>query len=388
LTSIAYNFSCWSTLKRLDHIDSIRGIAVLLVVLVHSSITVPNLVFPVKLASLYGQMGVQLFFVASAFTLCLSYELRQHERQANLKYAIRRFFRIAPAYYLGIAFHVGFQAFQNLHKIGEVAVHSDHSFFNILSNVLLVHGFVPSANNSVVPGGWSIGTEVAFYVCFPVVYLFLKNIGAGRPGRSTIVVFAALLFSFGFNMVFSRFLGREVLNHRFLYFSLMNQLPVFIIGICYYLVIRDNLVNIPNIWSCVGLVVFTSLSLWMLRMHDFQYAFTLLPFLSAISFVFLMEIFRDNKVLNSSLLKKTGKLSYSIYLFHFVFAVDLAGCFTGKLAGYLSPEFALLVTFSTTVAISFLIALVMERYVERRSIQFGKTLINNLSSDSKQQTVS
>lgn len=142
MTSIAYNFSCWSTLKRLDHIDSIRGIAVLLVVLVHSSITVPNLVFPVKLASLYGQMGVQLFFVASAFTLCLSYELRQHERQANLKYAIRRFFRIAPAYYLGIAFHVGFQAFQNLHKIGEVAVHSDHSFFNILSNVLLVHGFV------------------------------------------------------------------------------------------------------------------------------------------------------------------------------------------------------------------------------------------------------
>ena len=32
-----------------------------------------------------------------------------------------------------------------------------------LANVLFIHSWVPSAQNTVVPGGWSIGVEAASY---------------------------------------------------------------------------------------------------------------------------------------------------------------------------------------------------------------------------------
>jgi peptidoglycan/LPS O-acetylase OafA/YrhL len=65
--------------KNLDYVDAMRGIAILMVILVHTS---QNIKIESELISLfcrYGQMGVQLFFVASAFTLCNSAENRNNE---------------------------------------------------------------------------------------------------------------------------------------------------------------------------------------------------------------------------------------------------------------------------------------------------------------------
>lgn len=63
---------------KLKYIDALRGVAILLVVMVHTlqyaimdydDILIPFFSFAAK--------GVQLFFVASAFTLFLSYDFRQ-----------------------------------------------------------------------------------------------------------------------------------------------------------------------------------------------------------------------------------------------------------------------------------------------------------------------
>ena len=88
--------------RQLAFINSIRGIAILMVVLVHTANNIDGLSVFSKYISSYGQMGVQLFFVASAYTLCLSAEYRSRENHKLKKYFIRRFFRISPIYYLGI----------------------------------------------------------------------------------------------------------------------------------------------------------------------------------------------------------------------------------------------------------------------------------------------
>lgn len=54
---------------KLKHIDALRGIAVLLVILVHTSQSIPGISLPLRYFSKYGQMGVQLFFIISAYTL-------------------------------------------------------------------------------------------------------------------------------------------------------------------------------------------------------------------------------------------------------------------------------------------------------------------------------
>ena len=54
---------------KLDYIDSLRGVAILMVILVHVSLSVHDLPYIIELFSKYGQMGVQLFFMISSVTL-------------------------------------------------------------------------------------------------------------------------------------------------------------------------------------------------------------------------------------------------------------------------------------------------------------------------------
>ena len=91
-------------LKKYDYIDSIRGFAIFGVVLVHSSQWVAPTSSILSSIAAQGARGVQLFFIASALTLFLSMASRkqQQEEMLILSFFNRRFFRIAPAFYLAI----------------------------------------------------------------------------------------------------------------------------------------------------------------------------------------------------------------------------------------------------------------------------------------------
>lgn len=82
-------------------IDCVRGYAVLLVVLVHATYLFPNLPYPIHRLTVVGWDGAQLFFLASAVTLMTSWrhEMAQYGQVDVGAVFIRRFFRIAPAYY-------------------------------------------------------------------------------------------------------------------------------------------------------------------------------------------------------------------------------------------------------------------------------------------------
>ena len=93
---------------KLDYVDALRGMAILAVVLVHCDQHGTN-VFPTIFHSIFsnGAMGVQLFYVRSAFTLFRSCDRRGgRELYPNRNFFIRRFFRIAPMYWLGIAYYL------------------------------------------------------------------------------------------------------------------------------------------------------------------------------------------------------------------------------------------------------------------------------------------
>lgn len=92
---------------KLSYLNSTRGIAILMVILVHVSTLYNGQVVGsfLKIFFYYGQMGVQLFFVASAYTLCLSFDNRKVEKNNLINFYIRRYFRIFPIYYLGIVIY-------------------------------------------------------------------------------------------------------------------------------------------------------------------------------------------------------------------------------------------------------------------------------------------
>lgn len=135
---------------KFQFVDSIRGIAILMVILVHTVFFIGNLNYITVALANYAQMGVQLFFVASAYTLCLSNKARKEETNSSFNYFIRRYFRIAPIYYLGIILYFSL-AFLKFKLTGNSEDLDNYSLKKIASNILFIHGFYSPANNVIVP---------------------------------------------------------------------------------------------------------------------------------------------------------------------------------------------------------------------------------------------
>ena len=164
---------------RIAALDAGRAIAVVGVVAVHLSFQFPNLPHSVALIARMGQYGVQLFFVISAITIFMTLEADRERfcaaRHITLRFYIKRFFRIAPLYYVAIAIY-GLISWGALRSGYERAwVLGAHSPADILLNVLFLHALSPSAINNVVPGGWSIGVEMLFYLLAPLIFFFTLN---------------------------------------------------------------------------------------------------------------------------------------------------------------------------------------------------------------------
>jgi len=80
--------------KRYPWIDTLRGIAILMVIAVHASHGLKGSESLLKTIFGFGGYGVQLFFVASAMTLCMSLENNYGKPRGLIKYVVRRYFRI------------------------------------------------------------------------------------------------------------------------------------------------------------------------------------------------------------------------------------------------------------------------------------------------------
>jgi peptidoglycan/LPS O-acetylase OafA/YrhL len=355
------------------YIDALRGIAVLLVILTHTAQPIADLAGPLDALAKYGQTGVQLFFVASAYTLCLSFARRAHEQRPLLSFYIRRSFRIAPLYIVGIATYF---AIHLARQSGGALVSEPYTPTNVAANLFFVHGFVPAANNNIVPGGWSIGTEMAFYALFPVLFAAAGRIGTqGLAG--VIVAFVAL-----HTLAQALWLGGTafaVAGNNFVYFNIVNQLPVFGLGLLAYFAHADARLPPWPAWARVMLLLgFTALTLLLWRLRQ-PWLFALIPATVALSFVALLQLLRHARRLPRWLCR-VGGVSYSMYVFHFVFAWFVVPWLTQGWLDAWGPALRLLVSLVLVVAATFALAAFSERFIEARGIALGQRLIHRLQA--------
>jgi peptidoglycan/LPS O-acetylase OafA/YrhL len=379
------NLQIVTSVSKLNYIDVVRGIAILMIILVHTSQAVNGLSGSIVSISDYGQMGVQLFFIASAYTLCHSHVKRAQEKQPLLLFFIRRFFRIAPLYYLAIIGYFLLEPF--VHILVKIKMpYSQYNFESIAANILFVHGFVVSANNNIVPGGWSIGVEMVFYAVFPLLFALFswayKQRGLGSLssfiGFSVLLNIAIQWTIREFFLFVEPFQGRLTIDSNpFIYWNFINQLPVFLIGMTIFFCHQNGIRLRLSIPVQIGIFAMLTTFFVLLFQVKQDWMLMLIPFCVGISFMVLLNIFQELEYSNR-FLERIGQVSYSMYIFHFIFAWYLVPRAIDKLPKIIDPSLLLICSFILVTSLTFLVAVFSQKYIEASGIRLGKVLISRL----------
>jgi peptidoglycan/LPS O-acetylase OafA/YrhL len=283
---------------------------------------------------------------------------------------VRRWFRIAPMYYTGIALfaaiHFGSQfgaASMTVEPFTAVAV---------AANLLFVHGFVPSANNVIVPGGWSIGTEMAFYALFPILIGPFQRLGRDHGLRALVaLVLAAVAVNLAIQAATADAFGAPG-NNSFAYFNILNQLPVFLVGMLLFRWHDSR----PTAGAAAGAAVFVvataaALGLWRSGIAP---AFALVPVVAGLAYAGLGHALSRSR-LDLAWLRSIGQVSFSMYVVHTVFAWHVERALTQPLTGLqLPPDAQCALLYAMVVLASYAVARVTDRVIESPGVALGSRL--------------
>lgn len=286
----------------MEWLDGLRAYAICLVIIVHSSLSVTGLSDSTRFVASFGMFGVQLFFVISAITVYMT--LRSTDSVKG--WWIRRFFRIAPLYYAAIA----------LYGVWQYTLLAGDAPAPLLwlaasgANAVFLHGWVPKAANSIVPGGWSIAAEMMFYLVAPRLVKGLLTGGLGWRGLS--IMAAACLTVTWF------FAGAVEANSYFYYWP-PTQFPVFLMAL--YLVHRNYgwLLNGQKPPANSGPLMIASAGFMAGILACYFDLYIVAPLLIGLGFVGITMLARSGigGAFSNRIAVEIGRVSFSIYITHF-----------------------------------------------------------------------
>ncbi len=371
-------YSSKITIEKYDYIDSLRGFAVLGVILTHCGYMVQGLPAFVQNFAIEGSRGVQLFFIISAFTLFNSYGKRANkETNGILKFYIRRFFRVAPMFYLAIIYYLFYSnSFSSV------------SLKHLLSVVTFTNGWNPQWINSIVPGGWSVAVEMTFYLVVPLIFKIVNNIK-----KAAWAVFIVLIIS---DIIHWIMLGLNYNNDadylNYIFYFLPNQLPIFMLGIFLYFYLKKssdyikisyNLILTFSVFMMIALVNGGSIGNtynveWI--PHIVLWGIAFMMFAIGMSLIKKSNNFAKN-FLKNKYIRFYGKISFSAYLVHFTF-LQLGVFLMNKIIiiiGYnLAPSFRLLILWILVSLFTLSVASFTHYFIEKPGIKIGNALIEVL----------
>lgn len=353
--------------SRLGHVDALRGIAATYVFLFHlTEVPSPSPNLPSWATQLLagGWSGVTLFFVLSAWTLAMTRDARDHEDRPDLRFLVRRFFRIAPLFYCWLIFMVirnyGFTGFFDLKE-------------RVISNLTFTFNFYPPWQQGIVWASWTLGVEMVFYALFPLVWRLTRSVrsAAGFLGVSLVV---SWVIQFTVYRVMD-----EASANIYIALSLATSLPAFGFGILAYriqaAVTRSDRLKswkIPLLiaggltWS----ILLTQIPTWGVRafFQPFAYSCILLGIHAA-----------PPRWLSSSAMCNLGKISYSLYLNHPYLVYSLAPLYF-LYNGWFHPESGISFGLSVLTAGTLLITIsyMSWRWIEEPGNRLGRKVLAHI----------
>ena len=300
----------------IKEIDGLRGISVLLVIFYHVNHIIPN-----------GYIGVDIFFVISGYIITKS--IINNKEFNILNFYKRRIRRILPllSVVILVSYVIGYWLLypkeyisfanaaisnitftQNLHYMKEI------NYFDNVLNKPLVHT-------------WSLAIEEQFYIIFPLLIVIHSRVF--KNYNSTIFYITLLILSYAYFLQ---------CNKETYFFSFLSRSWQIISG-CTLAQLGITIKNkrVVNTLAALG---FTTILLTSIIPINYNYNYKFPHILAVISTLFIIisinNGFRYTSIfLNNNILNFLGKISFSLYLWHWpiiVFSMNYFGNFHFKVS--------------------------------------------------------
>jgi peptidoglycan/LPS O-acetylase OafA/YrhL len=362
-----------SNQTRMGRIDSIRGIAALLVLFLHTSeafVRVPAVkaqgTFLYDIASnlSFGKTGVIAFFAISGFVICPSLKGQQYE--GARRFVISRFFRLFPAFWAAIFLTLLVNFFWQGRAIDWSQVLGNIPMLYSVFNVEPLEGLF-----------WTLEVELVFY--FLCLILFL----CGWLHKPVILFILGLLLM----AIFQCVIDRPALDTR-----IRDELNIHWVAMPEYLAIMfwgglfrawyDDRQGVCSIRGHqIPIVVFVVALLFIILLRplillerffywgNFEYFSPAIPHFLGLSLFIVGALYV--KVTNPFFVW-LGAISYSIYLLHPVVFLAMMHLIKTKLLQL--GDMHLSVYLLVCAALTILLSAVVYHYVEKPAIRIGRNL--------------
>lgn len=361
-------------------LEGLRGLAAAWVLIGHTCMLtgfrVPGLANPA--------LGVDLFIFISGYLMASHYERRKQvepwrEISTPLKFWLRRFFRIAPLYYLllAIAFYFAPALGEFREELGKLVPGSstDHiryelpTLANVIAHVSFLFGILPQYSFTTPMPDWSIGLEMQYYAVFPLIMLAIA-----RYGYMPILV--GLTIACGLAI----FIWQDFASSFPMPSLLILKFHLFAAGMLLCKAVTEKRVG----WVICGLCVITvsaviepsrGIKLALMQQAIFIFIGILIWPYNRPSPIFRLL----KNIFSSRPMVLMGTLSYSTYLIHLLILIPVAAVVMRNSIST-SNTFSFSVTVFITLITSYSLAFLLYEAIERPGIQMGKRLIGRLNS--------
>lgn len=272
-------------------IDMLRFFAAFIVVLFHLNQAAPVTGNVYKTLIKFGYLGVPIFFVISGYCIAISAQESNNWKE----FALKRIFRIYPAYWTSLFIVILAACFQKVHT----GTNSVENIPTHLTAILATLGLAtkPLTHvNTINWVYWTLTCEVLFYLMMSILLLFKNKL-----------IYLLTILSIIQAVI-------PIPNIGILFF--LEQWPLFGLGLSIYYYFKNTTIKS---WYSFALLISTNILSLFFRFGFSGYTYS--------GLLCGLIIFTSNYItVPSNIFSRLGKYSYTVYLIHvpigiFVFSI-------------------------------------------------------------------
>jgi len=319
-------------------IDGLRGLSVVMVILYH--------LFPDFLH--YGYLGVDIFFVISGYvvTQALLSNLKNNGYSGLGIFYTNRIKRILPALYFNIFIALILSGlFIPPIELSSILKTAASSVIGLSNIALLIAGFdyfSPDIGLNPFLHTWSLGVEEQFYFIFPFLVLFGMYF---FNQKNLYKVLSRILLVF-FLASFSLWIFLKLNSPIEAFYNPLARFWELLVGSIIF-INKENLkiksIQISNLVQILIVILFLLIHLILPATQIFEIlSNTIAVLVSGLFIISGLRVIKLNKIFENRMIVYLGKISYSLYLSHYI--IFILFDWTIGLNQALNPVIALIVT--------------------------------------------